>query len=102
MSQPLFKKASAAQKELLLRHALFPNGEDQPSAVYEISVNKAGTLALQNIIDSMVGNTTLGEMLVRALHHSLVNDQAMDVTLLLIKDKFGTHIMQRVMKTFPR
>ena len=87
--QLLFKKASDEQKETLLRSLL---REDGSSTVYEISVNKTGTFAFQNIIDFMAGQRVLGDM--------IVNGKTEDVTLKLIKENKGTHIIQRIMKTF--
>lgn len=95
--QLLFKKASAEQKETLLRALLQGEGG---SNVYEISVNKTGTFAFQNIIDFMSGQRVLGDMIVQALQNSLVNGKTEDVTLKLIKENKGTHIIQRIMKTF--
>ena len=63
--QLLFKKASDEQKETLLRSLL---REDGSSTVYEISVNKTGTFAFQNIIDFMAGQRVLGDMIVKALN----------------------------------
>ena len=68
--------------------------------MYEISVNKTGTFAFQNIIDFMSGQRVLGDMIVQALQNSLVNGKTEDVTLKLIKENKGTHIIQRIMKTF--
>ena len=97
--QLLFKKASASQKELLLRSMLFPKGSSG-STIYEISVNKTGTFAFQNIIDFMSNNRVLGELIVKALSSSVVNDNVENVTLRLIREIKGTHIIQRIMKTF--
>ena len=95
--QLLFRKSSSSQKETLLRALL--QGE-QGSTVYEISVNKTGTFAFQNIIDFMRESRVLGGMIVKALRESVVNGKVEDVTLRLIKENKGTHIVQRIMKTF--
>ena len=42
----------------------------------------------------------LGDMIVKALQNSRVNGKTEDVTLKLIKENKGTHIIQRIMKTF--
>ena len=82
--QLLFKKASDEQKETLLRSLL----------------REDGTFAFQNIIDFMAGQRVLGDMIVKALQNSRVNGKTEDVTLKLIKENKGTHIIQRIMKTF--
>ena len=78
---------------------LFPKGSSG-STIYEISVNKTGTFAFQNIIDFMSNNRVLGELIVKALSSSVVNDSVENVTLRLIREIKGTHIIQRIMKTF--
>ena len=95
--QLLFRKASSTQKETLLR-ALLHGGHG--STIYEISVNKTGTFAFQNIIDYMRDCRVLGELIVQALETSTVNGHVENVTLKLIKENKGTHIIQRIMKTF--
>lgn len=95
--QLLFKKASAEQKETLLRALLCGSGG---STVFEISVNKTGTFAFQNIIDFMAGNRALGDIIVASLKNGVVEGRSEDVTLKLIKENKGTHIIQRIMKTF--
>ena len=95
--QLLFKKASAEQKETLLRALLCGSGG---STGFEISVNKTGTFAFQNIIDFMAGNRALGDIIVASLKNGVVEGRSEDVTLKLIKENKGTHIIQRIMKTF--
>ena len=100
--QLLFKKANAQQKQELLRSLLWPKGAEGGSTIFEISVNKTGTFAFQNIIDFMAGDRTLGELIVRALERSATSEGVMNVILRLIRENKGTHIIQRIMKTFPR
>lgn len=100
--QLLFKKANAQQKQELLRSLLWPKGAEGGSTIFEISVNKTGTFAFQNIIDFMAGDRALGELIVRALERSATSEGMMNVILRLIRENKGTHIIQRIMKTFPR
>ncbi|KAK8824228.1 hypothetical protein WA556_003551 [Blastocystis sp. ATCC 50177/Nand II] len=99
--QLLFKKANAQQKQELLRSLLWPKGAEGGSTIFEISVNKTGTFAFQNIIDFMAGDRALGELIVRALERSATSEGVMNVILRLIRENKGTHIIQRIMKTFP-
>ena len=96
----LFKKASAGQKEKLLKAMLYPRGEAEGSTIYEISVNKTGTFAFQNIIDYMSGEEALGQLVMQSLQNSRLNTASQNVILQLIKENKGTHIIQRIMKTF--
>ena len=100
--QLLFKKANAQQKRELLQSLLLPKGPEGGSTIFEISVNKTGTFAFQNIIDFMAGDRALGELIVRALERSATSEGVMNVILRLIRENKGTHIIQRIMKTFPR
>ena len=52
----LFNKANAQQKKDLLYSLLLPKGPEEGSTIFEISVNKTGTFAFQNIIDFMSGD----------------------------------------------
>ena len=79
---------------------LFPRGDDEGSTIYEISINKTGTFAFQNIIDYMADNDELGRVLMKALQKSMFNGTTENVILQLIKENKGTHIIQRIMKTF--
>ena len=54
----------------------------------------------QNIIDFMAGNRALGDIIVASLKNGVVEGRSEDVTLKLIKENKGTHIIQRIMKTF--
>ena len=76
---------------------LFPRGDDEGSTIYEISINKTGTFAFQNIIDYM---DELGRLVMKALQKSIFNGTTENVILQLIKENKGTHIIQRIMKTF--
>ena len=79
---------------------LFPRGDDECSTIYEISINKTGTFAFQNIIDYMADNEELGRLVMKALQKSIFNNTTENVILHLIKENKGTHIIQRIMKTF--
>ena len=79
---------------------LFPRGDDEGSTIYEISINKTGTFAFQNIIDYMADNEELGRLVMKALQKSIFNNTTENVILHLIKENKGTHIIQRIMKTF--
>ena len=46
---------------------LFPRGDDEGSTIYEISINKTGTFAFQNIIDYMADHDELGRLVMKAL-----------------------------------
>lgn len=96
----MFKKANSSQKEQLLRAMLLPKGESSGSTIYEISINKTGTFAFQNIIDFMSGEEELGRLVMYSLQHSHVTAGIQNVILQLIKENKGTHIIQRIMKTF--
>ena len=78
---------------------LYPSGEEG-STIYEISINKTGTFAFQNIIDYMSGEEVLGQLVMQSLQSSRLNGQVQNVILQLIKENKGTHIIQRIMKTF--
>lgn len=78
---------------------LYPSGEEG-STIYEISINKTGTFAFQNIIDYMSGEEVLGQLVMQSLQSSRLNGHAQNVILQLIKENKGTHIIQRIMKTF--
>ena len=98
----LFNKANAQQKKDLLYSLLLPKGPEEGSTIFEISVNKTGTFAFQNIIDFMSGDHVLGELIVHSLEKSATSDGVTNVILRLIRENKGTHIVQRIMKTFPR
>ena len=98
----LFNKANAQQKKDLLYSLLLPKGPEEGSTIFEISVNKTGTFAFQNIIDFMSGDHVLGELIVHSLEKSATSDGVTNVILRLICENKGTHIVQRIMKTFPR
>lgn len=90
------------QKEALLQAMLFPK-EEPGSTIYEISVKKTGNFAFQNIIDYMKESAKLGQIIVKALQHSVVNSgtgATEDVILPLIEHERGTHVIQRIIKTF--
>lgn len=81
---------------------LFPK-EAPGSTIYEISVKKTGNFAFQNIIDYMKDSAKLGQIIVQALQHSVVNANTgatEDVILPLIEHERGTHVIQRIIKTF--
>ena len=98
----LFNKANAQQKKDLLYSLLLPKGPEEGSTIFETSVNKTGTFAFQNIIDFMSGDHVLGELIVHSLERSATSDGVTNVILRLIRENKGTHIVQRIMKTFPR
>ena len=79
---------------------LLPYGEEGGSTIYEISINKTGTFAFQNIIDFMSGEEELGRLVMRSLQRSRMNNAIHNVILQLIQETKGTHIIQRIMKTF--
>lgn len=79
---------------------LMPKSSEDGSTIYDISINKTGTFAFQNIIDFMSGEEVLGKLVMDSLQNSRLGNSSQNVILQLIKENKGTHIIQRIMKTF--